>query len=324
MATSLIDAHVLVTGANGLIGRALCRQLTAQGCRVRAAVRHPDRCEGLAGVEFAMSPDLEDPQGDWLTLLDGIDVVVHTAARVHVMNPEPDEIERFMAVNAEGTARLANACVTARVKRLVYLSTVKVNGEFTIDGEAFRAVDPAAPTDPYAVSKHRAEQLLSGFADRRELEVVVIRPPLVYGPGAKGNLELLERLIRRKWPLPFGLLDSNRRSLVSLGNLVSLITTCISHPVAANQILMVSDGDDVSTRRLSRLIGQACGVPVRLVPVPAWLLRLVARLFGKREMLRRLTDNLQVDISITCKRLQWQPPESVLDGMKAAFGERHD
>lgn len=321
MPTALSGFRVLVTGANGLVGRALCAELISQGCQVKAAVRHPDQCEALAGVVFVASPDLEDRRADWLALLEDIDVVVHTAARVHVMNPAPDEAERFLAINTEGTSRLAAACEAVGVRRFIYLSTIKVNGETTPKGEAFRAVDPVAPTDPYAVSKLQAERVLSGFADRRALEVVVIRPPLVYGPGAKGNLELLERLIRRQLPLPFGLLDGNRRSLVSLGNLVSLIMTCISHPTAANQTLMVSDGDDVSTLRLTRLIGEACGVAVRVVPVPISLLRLMAGLLGKREMLRRLTDNLQVDISMTRKRLDWQPPESVAEGMRAAFGK---
>ena len=321
MISTLSNLRVLVTGANGLVGRALCSQLVAQGCQVRAAVRDLDCCKSLDGVEFMLSPNLEDRDANWLTLLTDVDVVVHTAARVHVMRPSPDETDRFVAINTDGTARLAAACAAARVRRFVYLSTIKVNGEATPNGKAFRAVDPVAPTDPYAVSKHQAERLLSGFADRRELEVVVIRPPLVYGPGAKGNLELLERMVRRQLPLPIGLLDGNRRSLVSLANLVHLIITCIAHPVAANQTFMVSDGDDLSTLRLTRLIGQACGVPVKTLPVPASLLNLLARLLGKRDMLRRLTDNLQVDISVTCKRLDWKPPQSVSQGMQAAFGE---
>lgn len=309
---------VLVTGANGLVGRALCCDLANRGFSVHAAVRTPNQFTPIAGVQSVGAPDLSDPQAVWPLL--GVDVVIHAAARVHVMNPAPDEAERFMAVNREGTLQLARNCIQAGVKRLVFLSTIKVNGEQTQPGHPFAASDRiTAPKDPYALSKYEAEQALFVLAKQTGLEVAVIRPPLVYGPGAKGNLELLEKAIRKGVPLPIGLLDANRRSLVSLANLVDLVSTAAMHPAASGQVFLASDGHDLSTLALAQEIAKACGLPLRSLPVPVTLLSLAARTLGKAEMMRRLTGNLQVDIGSTCERLGWKPPQTVAAGMAAAF-----
>lgn len=309
---------VLVTGANGLIGQALCRELALRGFAVLAAVREPQTFQQMPGVVVVQAPDLADPSANWH--LEGVDVVVHAAARVHVMNRTLGELERFMAVNHDGTVRLARACAQSGVRRLVFVSTIKVNGEYTEPGHPFVAGDPVAkPTDPYALSKYEAENSLFALGQTTGLEVVVVRPPLVYGPGAKGNLELLERAIRRGVPLPIGLLDVNRRSLVSLTNLVDLLVTCVTHSQAAAEVFLASDGDDLSTLELARQIAKACGLPLRFVSVPPRLLRLAARTVGKDDMIRRLTESLQVDIAATCERLNWRPPLTVAKGMAAAF-----
>lgn len=310
---------VLVTGANGLVGRALCCELAKRGFLVKAAVRNPKTFVPLEGVTPVLAPDLSDPHASWP--LDNVDVVIHAAARVHVMNPAPQEIERFIAVNCDGTLRLARACSAAHVKRFVFLSTIKVNGEFTKPGRPFTADDPVdAPADPYAFSKFRAEQDLLTVNWQNGLEVTVVRVPLVYGPGAKGNLELLERAVRKGLALPIAALYSNRRSLVSLANLVDLLILCGIHPRAAGEVLLVSDGHDLSTLELAQQIAGACGVSLKTFPLPLWALGLIARVLGKGEMMRRLTESLQVDIQKTCHLLGWSPPQSVDQGMEAAFG----
>ena len=308
---------VLVTGANGLVGRALCAELAGRGVRVLAAVRNLESFESLSGVQPLQAPDLGDAAAQWP--LAGVDVVVHTAARVHVMNPAPDENERFLRVNRDGTAQLAKQCAAQGVKRLIFLSTIKVNGELTVPGVPFTATDSPNPTDPYAVSKHEAEMQLLAVSQQTDLEVTIIRPPLVYGAGAKGNLGLLERAVRKGLPLPIGGLDFNRRSLVSLTNLVDLIACCVHHPGAANRVFLASDNEDVSTLGLAQVIAQACGVRLRTLAVPVSLLKMGASVLGRSDMLRRLTDSLQVDISATCAQLDWQPVQSVEQAMTEAF-----
>ena len=317
---------ILVTGANGLVGRALCQALAASGHQVLAAVRHPHEqpLAGLseAGIRLVQAPDLESADASWP--LSGADVVVHTAARVHVMNPNANDTQRFVAVNRDGTERLARQCAAHGVKRLVFLSTIKVNGERTDPGVAFTAADTPNPTDPYALSKQQAEAALWAVAEQTGLEVNVIRPPLVYGPGAKGNLGVLERAVRKGWPLPIGALDFNRRSLVSLANLVDLIACCVVHPGAANRVILASDGEDVSTLGLARFMADALGVPLKTLSVPVGVLRTLARLLGRQAMLQRLTENLQVDISATRRDLDWAPVQTVAQAMQLAFGQASD
>ena len=228
-----------------------------------------------------------------------------------------DPLTEFRRVNVQGTRHLAQQAAAAGVRRFVFISSIKVNGEATLPGKAFLADDVPAPLDPYGVSKMEAEQGLRDIAAQTGMEVVIVRPPLVYGPGVKANFQAMMRWLTRGVPLPLGAID-NRRSLVALGNLVDLIVTCIHHPAAANQTFLVSDGEDLSTTQLLRRMGQALGMPARLMPVPTSLLKLGASLVGRPAVAQRLCGSLQVDISKTRQLLGWTPPLSVDEGLKNA------
>jgi nucleoside-diphosphate-sugar epimerase len=228
---------------------------------------------------------------------------------------EADPLTAFRAVNVDSTLNLARQAATAGVKRFVFISSVKVNGESTQPGRAFTDADAPNPQDAYGQSKHEAEQGLRQFRADTDMEVVIIRPPLVYGPGVKANFAALMRAVQRGWPLPLGMVH-NQRSLVALDNLVDFIVTCITHPKAANQTFLVSDGQDLSTTELVRGMAQAAAVPVRLVPVPVWVLQMGALLLGKGDVVQRLCGNLQVDISKARSLLGWVPPASVEEGLR--------
>jgi nucleoside-diphosphate-sugar epimerase len=234
-----------------------------------------------------------------------------------------DPLTAFRAVNVDGTLNLVRQAATAGVKRFVFISSVKVNGELTQPGRAFTETDAAAPQDAYGQSKHEAEQGLRQLAADTGMEVVIIRPPLVYGPGVKANFAALMRAVQRGWPLPLGAVH-NQRSLVALDNLVDFIVTCITHPQAANQTFLVSDGEDLSTTELVRGMAQAVGVPARLLPVPVWALQAGATLLGKGDAVQRLCGNLQVDISKARNLLGWTPPVSVAAGLLLAMGRKPD
>ncbi len=300
---------VLVTGANGFVGRALCVGLSRRGYTVRAAVRELSRAIGLPG-EVVQIADIE-ADADWSSVLAGIDAVVHLAARVHVMRDNAlQPLAAFRAVNVVATERLARAAAAQGVKRFVYVSSIKVNGEGTQPGRPYTSDDVPAPTDPYGISKHEAEQALRQLAQETGLEVVIIRPVLVYGPGVKANFLSMMRWLHRGVPLPFGAIN-NQRSLVALDNLVDLIVTCLQHPKAPNQALLVSDGEDLSTTELLRRSAAALGRPALLIPVPVVVLRTAARLLGKADLAERLCGFLQVDIGKTRDLLGWVPPVSV-------------
>ncbi len=246
-------------------------------------------------------------------------VLVHLAARVHFMNDkELDPLAAFRAVNVQGSLNLARQAAQAGVKRFVFISSIKVNGEATMLGKPFSTNDNDTPQDAYGISKMEAEQGLRQLATETGMEVVVIRPPLVYGPGVKANFAALMRVVHRGWPLPLGLVD-NQRSLVGLDNLVDFIITCITHPKAANQTFLVSDGHDLSTTELVRGMAKAAGVPSRLLPVPVWALQAGASLLGKGDVVQRLCGNLQVDISKARSLLGWVPPVSVEEGLRRAM-----
>lgn len=310
---------VAVTGANGFVGRALARHLADNGHQVRAYVRRSERLASPVGITSVLAPDL-GLKADWqFRPGHGIDVVVHTAARVHVMQDGIAEpLEAYRRVNVAGTLALARQAALAGVRRFVFLSSIKVNGESTEVGQPFTAEDVPVPADPYGISKHEAEQLLLQIAAETGMEVVIIRPPLVYGPGVKANFESIMRSLARGVPLPLGAVRSNRRSLVSLDNLVDLLVTCINHPAAVNETFLVSDGVDLSTADLLRRLGNAIGKPARLLSVPPVLLRAAATLLGKGDMVQRLLGNLQVDISHTCQTLGWKPPIGVDEGLRRA------
>lgn len=251
--------------------------------------------------------------------LDGCDVVVHLAARVHVMRERAaDPLAEFRRVNVEATERLARSAAAAGARRFVFVSSVKVNGEETAAGEAFCADDAPAPEDAYGASKHEAEEALHRVGVETGLEMVVIRPPLVYGPGVKGNFRTMLDWLRRGLPLPLASLD-NRRSFVGVGNLCDLILCCLSHPDAANETFLVSDGQDLSTPELLRMAGKAMGLPARLWPCPPSLLKGAAALVGKPGIAQRLCSNLQVDISKTREVLGWHPPFSVEEELRRIF-----
>jgi len=313
---------VLVTGANSFVGRALLRRMAGTpGTHVVAAVRR--RGEDSAQIStnqttvvLGMEPPIA--QVDWSAALVGVDVVVHLAARVHVVEDASIEpLAAFRAVNVDGTLNLARQCGKAGVKRFVFVSSIKVNGEATEQGHPFTESDQPSPHGAYAFSKLEAEQGLRDLSAQIGMQIVVIRPPLVYGPGVKANFAALIHAVRRGWPLPLGLVR-NQRSLVALDNLVDLLVVCLSHPAAANETFLVSDGHDVSTAELIRLIAQALGARPRLVPVPILILRAAAAMLGKREAVQRLCGNLQVDISKAGSVLGWSPSVTVEEGLYRA------
>ena len=304
---------VLVTGANGFVGLAVLQRLNEiRGLQSVGSVR---RAAGLTGTTVVEVGDLT-AQTDWSLTLAGADAVIHLAARVHVMQEtEIDPLPAFRAVNVNGTFNLARQAAAAGVKRFVFISSVKVNGESTPSGEAFTEADVPNPQDAYGQSKHEAEQCLRQVSADTGMEVVIIRPPLVYGPGVKANLAALMRVVQRGWPLPLGAVH-NRRSLVAMDNLVDFIFTCITNPLAANQTFFVSDGQDLSTTDLVRGMARAAGVTARLMPVPVWALQAGASLLGKGDTIQRLCGNLQVDISKARSLLGWDPPVSVDEGLR--------
>ncbi len=302
---------VLITGASGFVGRNFCRFLKTSQVPFRPVVRLPaikdDDSTMVVGDIHAVT--------DWSAALCGVTAVVHLAARVHVMQEyEQDPLTAFRAVNVDGTLNLARQAAEAGVKRFVFLSSIKVNGEET--GEVpFRPSDTPAPVDPYGISKLEAEKGLQEIARQTGLEVVIIRPPLVYGKEAGGNFARLRRLALKGWPLPLGGMH-NKRSLIGVDNLCDCIIVCLHHPNAAGKTLLVSDNHDISTPDLVRLLASSASRSIWLLPVPVGVLQLLAKLCGRGPEVKRLTENLQVDCSETMRLLNWQPPVSLEQGIK--------
>jgi len=311
----------MVTGATGFLGRALVRELASQGALVRGVVRVPAGASNPGpGVSYYQAEDI-DGNTRWQEPLAGVEVVVHCAARVHVMHDDAaSPLAAFRVVNRDGTLNLARQAAEAGVRRFVFISSVKVNGEQTDDRGPFGVDEPPAPEDAYGISKREAEDGLRELAKETGMEVVIIRPPLVYGPGVKGNFRSLLKLARLPVPLPFGAID-NRRSLVYVGNLVDFICVASEHPSAANQTFLVSDGDDVSTTRLLQLMRTALGRRPLLMPVPPALFRAAGALTGKRSLVQRLCGSLQVDIARARRLLGWQPPFTMQQGLASTVNE---
>jgi UDP-glucose 4-epimerase len=301
--------RILLAGASGFVGRGLVPVLLNQRHEVTAAVR-----KLTVDLDSRVTQGLIDglsAEQDWQPLLIGQEAVIHLAARVHVMSDDSsDPLAEYRKVNVEGTLKLARQAVDAGVKRFIFISSVKVNGEGTTLGAPYSADMQAAPSDPYGVSKMEAEQGLRALAAEAGMEVVIVRPVLVYGPGVQANVLSMMRWLHKGVPLPFGAIH-NRRSLVALDNLVDLIATCIAHAAAANQTFLVSDGEDLSTTMLLRRMGAALGKPAHLLSVPSWMLETGATMLGKQALAQRLCGSLQVDISKTRELLGWTPPVTV-------------
>ena len=303
---------ILLTGASGFVGGSLAISLMKQGAHVRVAVRSPLE---LPGSEVVLVSEI-DQQTAWGKILKGMDTVIHCAGRAHVMNDLfANPLPEYRRINVEGTMNLARQAAAAGVKRFIFLSTVKVNGEQTPQGKPYSESDAPMPQNPYAISKYEAEQGLMELAAKTDLEVVIIRPTLVYGLGVKANFFTMLRMVRLGMPLPFGSI-ANKRSFIYVENLHSLISRCVVHPGAANQLFMASDGHDLSTTELLRYCGSAMGVGVYLIPIPESLCMLSASLLGQGEAIQRLCGSLQVDISKARKLLDWEPPISVQVGLE--------
>lgn len=296
---------ILVTGADGFIGRQLCRNLIVRGYRVIAGIwqvgAYPEGCIPLVIGDIAAKTD-------WDTVLKNVDIVVHLAGRVHVMRENAsDPLSAFRCVNVEGTRRLAESAARLGMKRFIFMSTVKVHGEKTENGaKSFSEYDIPNPADAYGQSKWEAEQILREIESRSGLEVVVIRTPLVYGPGVKGNVKSLIRWVDRGVPLPLRSVR-NQRSLTGLTNLSDAICCCLEHPRAAGGTFLVSDGEDRSTPELIRIIAAALGKRPRMLSVPQWILKLGGRLIGQSDSVSRLCSSLRVDSSLIRNVLGWKP-----------------
>lgn len=300
--------RVLVTGATGFVGKALVTELVADHHHVVAALRKQST-ELPMEVEQKLIGDLSSLSEPTTIIdtFDNIEVVIHTAARVHIMKDDAaDPLDEFRKVNVEGTEQLARQAAKAGVRRFIFLSSIKVNGESTDNRSPFRETDEPAPEDAYGLSKLEAEQALFEVARSTSMEVVIIRPPLVYGPGVKANFASMIKFIKKGLPLPFGSV-SNQRSILAIDNLINFIKCCMVHPAAANQVFLIADGMDVSTTELLQKIAKAFQQSSRLIPVPISLMTFFAKLIGKQNIADRLLGNLQVDISKAQHLIGWKP-----------------
>ncbi|WP_100188626.1 UDP-glucose 4-epimerase family protein [Marinomonas sp. BSi20584] len=301
---------ILVTGASGFLGRNLVDSFSFDVVTL-----------GRTSVfknEFFHKKEMNSTE-NYAKALIGCDVVIHCAARVHIMNDSStDPLSDFRAVNTEGTLNLARQAAEAGVKRFIFLSSIKVNGESTSYRTPFTAFDMRNPEDPYGMSKSEAEEQLLALGKETGMEIVIIRPPLVYGEGAKANFASLMKLVGKGFPLPFRAINHNKRSLVSVYNLVDLIKVCIDHPKAANQVFLVSDDNDLSTAQMVDLMAKAQGKANLSIPMPVWCFKLAGKIFKKEAVVDRLVGSLQLDIEHTKNTLDWAPPYSVEHGFALA------
>lgn len=309
-----MSGPIIVTGAAGFLGSRLVAALHERGYPVRSAVRVADAEDARQIGTGAIGPST-----DWSAVVADGNCVLHCAARVHMMRDHAaNPLQAFRDVNTSGTLNLARQAAAAGVRRFIFVSSIKVNGDATVAGRPFRADDPAMPSGDYAISKAEAEEGLKSLSAETGMEVVIVRPPLVYGPGVRANFASMVQWVARGLPLPFGAIQANRRSLVAVDNLIDLLIVCIAHPAAAGELFLVSDGEDLSTAALLRRIGVAVGRPARLLPVPASWLGRAAAAVGKGEISHRLLGNLQVDIEKSRRLLGWSPPVTVDEGLLRA------
>jgi nucleoside-diphosphate-sugar epimerase len=313
-------SRVLVTGASGFVGQAVCRRLLQEGYTPRAGLRSaakwPDLQKAVPGLtEFSVIGDLA-AKPDLCNAFQNVQGLIHLAARVHVMDDcAQDPLEQFRRINVQGSEYLAVAAAKHGVRRMMYVSSIKVNGEATAE-QAFTEADPAAPEDPYGTSKWEAEELLRAIAARTRMEVTIVRPPLVYGPGVRANFLSLLKLVKRG--IPWALPDTkNRRSMVNVENIASFLVRCVEHPGAANQTFLLSDGQDISTRELICQLARFCGGTARFVPLPESFVRFAVKLIGKEAQLNRLLGSLRVDSSKARHALQWAPPITLEEGLRS-------
>lgn len=310
--------RVLVTGSTGFVGKALIPAILFRGHHPVEAVRRTKEKPNDRVSTFVVG-NIDGTTG-WYQALQSAEAVIHLAARVHVMSEsDGDPLAEYRRVNTEGTLNLARQAAEVGVRRFIFLSTIGVNGNSTLHGKVFAPTDTPSPHDPYSLSKYEAEIGLHSIAQSTGMEVVIIRPPLVYGANAPGNFGKLTRLVGKSFPLPLGSIN-NLRSFVGIDNLVDFIVTCLEHPAAANETFMVSDGEDLSTPDLIRRMARAMNRPARLLPAPVWALKGGALLLGKGDEVQRLCGNLQVDISKSHTLLGWVPPVSVNEGLRRAVG----
>ncbi len=305
---------VAVTGANGFVGRALCSEAMARGITVRGITRSP--CILPDGVENVAVGNV-DGNTDWELALAGCDVVIHLAARVHIMHDKSrDPLAEFRRVNTLGSIRLADCAAQAGVRRLVNVSSIGVNGPSTVGDLEFTDQDTPDPHNPYSVSKWEAEQALRLIQASGTIEVVTVRPPLIYGPGVGGNFLRLLGAVYKGIPLPLGL-TRNFRDLLFVGNLVDFLILCCDHSAANGNTYLVSDGTPLSTHALLRGLARALGVPSRLFPVPPFLLQMFGNMTGYNAEFERLLSSLRVDSSKVCRELDWYPPYTLRQGLQA-------
>lgn len=304
--------RVAITGATGFLGTHLINELGTNELVIigRRNINLPDAAFFKCTI---------DKEADYSTALESVEVVIHCAARAHIMNEESqDPLTEFRKVNTQGTLNLAKQAASAGVNRFIYISSIKVNGESTEEGRPFKFDDKHKPLDPYGLSKSEAEIALFELGQVTGMEIVIIRPPLVFGEGVKANFAALLNLVGKGLPLPFRAINRNKRSLVSVYNLVDLIKVCIEHPKAANQIFLASDDHDLSTAEMVALMAEVQSKKNVALPIPVWCFKLVGKLLNKNDVIDRLTGSLQLDISHTKNTLGWKPPYSVEHGFKLA------